>query len=54
MSYYDFDYFWTHEEIGGKKLKVSKQPAKINFINKIWQIITNNYDNSANQAKDSS
>lgn len=46
MSYYDFDYFWTHEEIGGKKLPVSQQPSKIDFLKKIWRIITNNQDNS--------
>ncbi|MEL6442046.1 MAG: hypothetical protein AAFQ80_22725 [Cyanobacteria bacterium J06621_8] len=44
MSYYDFDYFWTHEEIGGKKLDTQQQARKRNFLLQIWQIITNKQD----------
>jgi|GEM_PF-4658796 len=30
MSYYDFDYFWTHEEIGGqKKFSRSSKPETV-------------------------
>lgn len=25
MSYYDFEYFWTHQEVGGQKLEREKQ-----------------------------
>lgn len=31
MSYYDFDYFWTHEEIGGQKSEVIEKAKKFDL-----------------------
>lgn len=49
MSYYDFDYFWTHEEIGGQKLKVLEKPRRGNLIKDTWKFIFRNDCNSQNQ-----
>ena len=49
MSYYDFDYFWTHEEIDGKKLKVLEKPRSLHLIKDICQFIFGNDYNSQNQ-----
>ncbi|MGB5636841.1 MAG: hypothetical protein WBM44_11120 [Waterburya sp.] len=51
MSYYDFDYFWTHEEIGGQKLKVLEKPRRLNLIEEILEFIFENDCNSQNQAE---
>lgn len=44
MSYYDFDYFWTHEEVGGQKSEVIKKTKKFNLIGVILEFfeITDN------------
>ncbi len=51
MSYYDFDYFWTHEEIGGKKLEVLEKSKGLHLIKDIWKFVFGNDCNSQNQGE---
>jgi len=53
MSYYDFDYFWTHEEIGGQKLKVLEKQKRLHLIKDVWNFVLGNNSNSQNQVKNS-
>ena len=53
MSYYDFDYFWTHEEIGGQKLKVLEKQKRLHLIKDVWNFVLGNNSKSQNQVKNS-
>lgn len=49
MSYYDFDHFWTHEEVGGKQSEVLKEAKKFDLIEAISNFIS--FANNNNQTK---
>lgn len=51
MSYYDFDYFWTHQEVGGRKLKELEKKRESFTIRNILKLAfgENNVDDQ-NQA----
>lgn len=51
MSYYDFDYFWTHEEIGGKKLKVLDKSQNLDPLKKIRDYLLGHNSDFPNQVK---
>ena len=61
MSYYDFDYFWTHQEVGGQKLKLLENKRQLNSIEEMLKFIfsqdNNNVskdnNNAQNQAENS-
>ena len=55
MSYYDFDYFWTHEEVGGKKLKVLKnQKRGLQSIEEMLKFILGNDNNHPTERDENS
>lgn len=50
MSYYDFDYFWTHEEVGGQKSEVIENAEKFSLTEEILKFFAF-WNNNNNQTK---